>query len=464
MWLWALALLTGVRLVAAAAMPISADEAYYWVWSRALAPGYLDHPPMVALWIRLGTAVVGETELGVRLLAPLAAAAGTLLLAMTGDALFPGRRVGLVAGVLMNATLMLGAGAVTMTPDTPAIFFWTATLAALVRVRLDPAWWLVVGVTSGLALDSKYTAAFLGVGIVLWLALCSREQFSRWQLWAGGAIAALLFAPVAAWNAAHGWASFAKQGARTGDWIPAQALAHLGELMAGQVALATPWVAVLFGAGLVMAVRRARLRDPAWTLIAAMTLPALLVFVQHAVGDRVQANWPSVVYPGAALAAAALGWRWRGAAALGLAIGLLVLVQATAAPLQLPRAYNPLLVRLGGWDRLVASAAGLGAGRFVAAENYGLASLLAWHAPGTRVLAVGPRWALFDLPRADPSIGTGVLILSTRRSEPPDRGYWTNIDPLADLVRAQDGVVAETFRAYDVTLRGPATILPERRP
>ena len=46
----------------------SPDEAYYWVWSRALAAGYLDHPPMVALWIRAGTWIAGDTALGIRLL------------------------------------------------------------------------------------------------------------------------------------------------------------------------------------------------------------------------------------------------------------------------------------------------------------------------------------------------------------------------------------------------------------
>ena len=75
-WLAALAALTLVRLLVAAAAPLSPDEAYYWLWSRALAPGYLDHPPMVALWMRLGTELAGPGSLGVRLLAPLSALAG----------------------------------------------------------------------------------------------------------------------------------------------------------------------------------------------------------------------------------------------------------------------------------------------------------------------------------------------------------------------------------------------------
>ena len=44
-----LALLTLARLVVAAIVPLAPDETYYWVWSRHLQGGYLDHPPMVAL-------------------------------------------------------------------------------------------------------------------------------------------------------------------------------------------------------------------------------------------------------------------------------------------------------------------------------------------------------------------------------------------------------------------------------
>ena len=38
-----------LRLVAAAFTPITFDEAYYWTWSKHLAGGYYDHPPMVAV-------------------------------------------------------------------------------------------------------------------------------------------------------------------------------------------------------------------------------------------------------------------------------------------------------------------------------------------------------------------------------------------------------------------------------
>ena len=86
----------------AATTPLSPDEAYYWVWSHALAPGYLDHPPMVALWIRLGTLLLGDTTLGVRLLAPLAAALGSILLAQSARHLFKDSAIGPRAAILLT--------------------------------------------------------------------------------------------------------------------------------------------------------------------------------------------------------------------------------------------------------------------------------------------------------------------------------------------------------------------------
>src|SRR5579863_5002850 len=108
---WAVAGLGGltvIRLIVAAVTPLVPDEAYYWVWSHALAAGYLDHPPMVALWIRAGTLLAGANAIGVRLLGPFAAALGSVLVYDTAEQLFPGRSAGLTAAALLNGTLLLG--------------------------------------------------------------------------------------------------------------------------------------------------------------------------------------------------------------------------------------------------------------------------------------------------------------------------------------------------------------------
>src|SRR5271154_1977857 len=57
------------------------DEAYYTLWSRNLAWGYLDHPPMIAAWIRASTFLFGPTEFGVRALNTLVVGALPALIA-----------------------------------------------------------------------------------------------------------------------------------------------------------------------------------------------------------------------------------------------------------------------------------------------------------------------------------------------------------------------------------------------
>ena len=446
------------------------------MWSRALAPGFLDHPPMVALWIRAGTALLGPTALGVRLLAPLAAAAGSLLLAGAARDLFPGRRAAVPAACLLNATLLLGVGAVTMTPDTPLLFFWTAALGALARLLRTgrAAWWLVVGAASGGALESKYTALLLGAALAVWLLAVpgARHWLRRWQLWAGLGVALALLAPDLAWNAAHGWASIAKQGGRTGDWQPARALGFEAELAAGQLGLATPLVLALCALGSWRAARR--WPEPGPALLACLVLLPAAVFMQHALGDRVQANWPAILYPAAALAAAGLAPRgWALASLLGLALTAPVYLQAAAAPFALPRRLDVTLARLGGWGALsrdvAGRVAGLGPVAFVAADEYGLAAELAWQAaagPGLPpVVGVQPRWRLFTLPGAAIGGSTGLLLRSARRSGPPDPAAWSEAVALGRLARVRDGVTAEEYTLYRVTARpGLADVVLLPRP
>lgn len=472
--LLALGALTLVRLAVAAWTPLSPDEAYYWVWSHALAPGYLDHPPMVALWIRAGTALAGGSAFGIRLLGPLSAALGSLLLARAAADFFPGRNAGLRAAALLNATLVLGVGAVIMTPDTPLLFFWTAVLWALGRlVRTgNGAWWLAAGAAAGLDMASKYTAALLIAAVFLWLLAApdGRRWLRRPQPWLGVLIAALIFAPVVWWNAAHHWASFVKQGGRTGVWHPLDAARYLGELVGGQVGLATPLVFALCVAGTWAATRLAfRHRDGGAALLAAVTLLPTAVFVQHAFGDRVQGNWPAVIYPSACIAAAALAPRfWRSATVLGLAMTGFVYIQAVAAPLTLSPRRDPTMRLLAGWPALARQVnvvrAKAGAG-FVAADNYGVAALLAHDMPaGVPVVAVSSRWALFNLPDGVATMAgrTGILVRSTHRHDTPDPRPWAALAPIGEVPRGRDGMTAETYRLYRVTGRagGASALLP----
>ncbi|MDE2007912.1 MAG: glycosyltransferase family 39 protein [Rhodospirillales bacterium] len=466
----AMAVLTLARLAVAAFVPLSADEAYYWIWSRGLQGGYLDHPPMVALWIRIGTALAGATPLGVRLLGPLSAALGTVLLWRAGEALFPGRHAGLRAALLFNATLMAGVGTVIMTPDTPLMFFWIACLWALAEFsRARNGWWLVLAaLAAGWGFDSKYTAAFLAVGALLWLLwvpALRRILATPTPYW-GALFGTQAILPVIRWNQAHGWASFLRQGGRVVHWHPADAPRLLVELLLSQAGLATPLIFALGAAGLAVAARRAaREREAGATLLAAMSLPAIAVFVEHCLAGRVQGNWPAIVYPAAALAAGALAppaWRKlrAPAVALGLAVTGAAYFQAMTGALPIPPARDPTALKLAGWGGLARRAARLGAlegTSYVAATDYAVAAELAWHLPGGAV-GVERRWGYFALPAAPIAGRTGLLVRSLHRAGPPDPAPWQSVRALGTLWRRRDGARIEGYRLYRVIARAPGTV------
>src|SRR5258708_772210 len=247
-----------LRLVGAVWTPLTFDEAYYWMWSKHLAFGYYDHPPGVALVIRLGTMIAGDTELGVRLVSILLALPMSFAVYHAAAILFGGRRVAATATILLNVTLMAAVGTLIVTPDSPLLVASSFVVLCLAKVLETGrgAWWLAVGAAVGAALLSKYTAMFFGPAILIWLA--SVPKLRRWLispwLYLGGLISLLIFSPVILWNADHHWVSFIKQlgRSRIEDFRPA----FIGELIPTQVAFATPLVFILGAMGLYALLKR----------------------------------------------------------------------------------------------------------------------------------------------------------------------------------------------------------------
>ncbi len=295
-----------LRLVAAAWTPLTFDEAYYWMWSKHLAGGYYDHPPMVALVIRLGTMIAGDTEFGVRLVSILLALPMSWAVYRSAAILFGGQRVAATAAILLNVTLMAAVGTMIVTPDAPLLVASSFVLFFLAKVLETGrgAWWLAVGAAVGAALLSKYTALFFGPAILIWLV--SVAKLRRWLLspwpYLGGLVALAIFAPVILWNADHQWVSFIKQlgRARIEDFKPA----FIAELIPTQIAFATPLVWMLGAMGLYALFRRNAGALAARALINAMFWTIVLYFIWHSLHARVEANWFAPVYPAFAIAAA----------------------------------------------------------------------------------------------------------------------------------------------------------------
>src|ERR1700726_4309217 len=291
--------LVALRLVGATWTPLTFDEAYYWMWSKHLAPGYYDHPPMVALVIRPGTMIAGDTELGVRLVSILLALPMSWAVYRAAAIMFGGRRLAFTATLLLNVTLMAAVGTLIVTPDSPLLAAASFVLFFLAKVLETGrgAWWLAVGAAVGAALLSKYTSLFFGPAILIWLVIVPKLR--RWLIstwpYLGGLVALAVFSPVILWNADHHWVSFIKQfgRARIEDFKPA----FIAELIPTQVAFATPLVFILGAMGLYALLKRRAGASAARTLINATFWTIVVYFIWHSLHARVEANWFAPVYP-----------------------------------------------------------------------------------------------------------------------------------------------------------------------
>jgi len=350
-----------LRLIYNSLRELVPDEAYYWVWSRHLVAGYLDHPPMVAWVIRAGTAAFGTNEFAVRFGAAVLMIATILVVIVLTQTLTTDWRPARLAGWILILTPFPAVLGTIITPDMPACFFSIGALAAAAAASRENGhkiWWLAFGVFTGLAMDSKYTAV-VATGSVAIAVLSTtrgrRELRSPW-LWLGLLASVAIFMPVVLWNQQHNWASFKFQW-HHGSAAPSDAgtdttadttarlapLTNLSIYIAGQVALYTP---VLFVLGIMAIVSHWRkwsqLELPAQMVLLSATLP-LLFFGVFSLRHRPEVNWPVFAYlPMTAVLAQwivqeakAQLWQWLGIG-LAVAAGAMVIGQVPEIVLLIP--------------------------------------------------------------------------------------------------------------------------------
>ena len=140
--------MTALRVIYASLIDLRTDEAYYWTWSKENVLSFLDHPPMIAWFIRFGTAIFGDTNFGVRFAGILAMLVTQLLLADIVRRITHDVRAVVIALLLPEAALYYGLLMAKVSPDVALIPFAIAMVWALIRLWQggDARWWLAAGV------------------------------------------------------------------------------------------------------------------------------------------------------------------------------------------------------------------------------------------------------------------------------------------------------------------------------
>lgn len=291
-WATCTAVAAALHLVAAIVIPVLPEEAYHWLYARHLDVGYYDHPPMIAWMIALGRQVFGDGPLGIRLL-PWLCSIGTSVAAATTARRLWGETAASWTALLLAFQPVTFMASCFAFPDSPLLLFWSLSLAFVVRAleeRRGDAW-LAAGAALGAALLSKYTAGFLAVSVLLFLALTPRHRFWLKTIWpyAGIAVALAVFAPVLYWNATHGWASFRFQTVgRLEEGHGPRAFSALAYILL-QAGCTVPLLFPVAAAGVVSAFRA---RTEHTRLLLFFGLPILAFFFAVGVARSTHAFWP----------------------------------------------------------------------------------------------------------------------------------------------------------------------------
>ncbi len=165
------------------------DELYYLVCGRRLAFGYVDQPPLTALQARVSEMLFGhDTMWSLRLISGMAGAAKVFLTGLLAWVLGGGRRAAALAmlGVVAGAVYLGIDGYMSMNSFDPV--FWMLCALALIRIVSSSSqtevrnWWIVFGLSAGLAFENKDSIAFFLIAMLVALLLTPQRRIlaNRW--------------------------------------------------------------------------------------------------------------------------------------------------------------------------------------------------------------------------------------------------------------------------------------------
>lgn len=286
----------GVKILLAAILPLSNDEAYYWVWSHNLQWSYYDHPAGVAWLFWLGHVfepvqylIPGFDLTGVVRVPAVIIGHLSLLVfkKIIGDSISETQHVQWLTVVLLSP--FFGIGSLVITPDVPLILTWSLALLAfknyLEQESAQAA--ALLGAALGVGFCSKYVIV-LFVPVAVTYVVWNR----RWTLLRPTPLAAAIFtgivfsAPVWGWNAANDWVSFKFQ---LGHGLDKEAqslekmLQQFGDYTGAQLALLSPLILFTFW----------KFNEPKdLRFLRWFGWGPILFFAWTSLRSPVEANWP----------------------------------------------------------------------------------------------------------------------------------------------------------------------------
>lgn len=283
--------------------PLSADEAYYWVWSQHLQLGYFDHPPFVSWLWKVGS-IFGTHSLAAKIPAIFLFHLSLLFFISAFKQAFSEISEKMFL-VLLMAHPMTGLGGLLLTPDLPMFIFWFLSFYLLAKIILQLSvgksskemnlQFALLGLTLGLGFCSKYMIVLFAAHLILWLVFYFFWQRSLLRLIHPRSVLILMFfgilgsMPVLYWNWQNGWTSFQFQldhgfGGQTFE------LRWTLDYVFGTLILSLPFIIALFKSKISQ-------MKPLLVFVLISCVFPFFFFLKSTFHGPVELNWPNMIFP-----------------------------------------------------------------------------------------------------------------------------------------------------------------------
>ena len=294
---------TILRILIAGTLELGNDEVYYLTYAQRLQWNYFDHPPMIALLIRL-TTLNGllPGDFFIRLGPILLSIVNTILVFNIGKSI-GNSASGFISACLFSFSFFSSIIAGTfILPDTPQMFFWLIScwlIVDILRFQRPGIFWIYLGVAIGCCIMSKIHGIFLWVGIGGFVLFNRRDLLKNPYLYIGMLVTLVMISPIYFWNLNNHFITYQYHSGRFGfldrkpDWDA------LLQQIFGSIFYNNPvnvGIFVLLG---VVAVRtRAQKRSPWFWLFLWMGLPLILILLFVSLFNETLPHWSGPAYTG----------------------------------------------------------------------------------------------------------------------------------------------------------------------
>lgn len=290
-----------INLIQAYFTEIISDEAYYNLYGKYLAWGYYDHPPLIALLIKISSFFFKGT-LGIRSVTVLMQTLTIVFIWKLIDEAIPDRDKVINFFIIVGSICMFSFYGFFTTPDVPLIFFTAFFLYSYKNYLADQSLKNILTLSISMAglVYSKYHA-ILVIGFVV---LSNPGLLKSYKIWLAGFCAIALLMPHIFWQFTNDFPSLRFQLVGRSEsfrWV------YLLEYLPNQMAVFNPlaWGAVFYiavrhkpanpfdralyfliygftGFFALMALRGHV--EPHWTI--AISIPVIILIYKNGVEDR----------------------------------------------------------------------------------------------------------------------------------------------------------------------------------